>query len=173
MKKMATWLVAVATAGLQNAVQAQSTEIVQGLRFDVSYSLLNVTTPPSSYDPVGIRLGISKPMWGMVEAEGLVGMGVQAGKNSVNPALTTQVGGFFGGYIKPNFQLSPAVSGFARVGLASTQIKNGDTHNGLSAGLGLNYALDANMRIYADYTIYKFSDSLGISGLNLGVNYGF
>jgi hypothetical protein len=29
------------------------------------------------------------------------------------------------------------------------------------------------MRIYADYTIYKISDGLGISGLHLGVNYGF
>jgi opacity protein-like surface antigen len=173
MKKVAPWLAAVAVLGGLSAAQAQSTEIVQGLRFDVSYSLLNVTTPPTSYDPVGIRVGISKPVWGNVEAEGLLGMGVQAGKNSVNPALTTQVGGFVGGYIKPSFQLSPTMAGFARVGLASTQIKNSDTYYGLSVGLGLNYALDANMRIYADYTIYKISDGLGISGLHLGVNYGF
>jgi len=83
------------------------------------------------------------------------------------------VGGFVGGYIKPSFQLSPTMAGFARVGLASTQIKNGDTYNGLSTGLGLNYALDRNMRAYADYTYYKSSDTFGISALTLGVNYGF
>jgi opacity protein-like surface antigen len=174
MKKVAPWLAVVASAlGLHGAAQAQSTEIVQGLRFDVSYSLLNVKTASSSYDPLGIRVGISKPVWGTVQAEGLLGMGVQSGKNSVNPALTTEVGSFVGAYVKPSFQLSPLVAGFARVGLASTQIKNGDTHTGLSTGLGLNVALDANMRIYADYTIYKYSDSLGISAFNLGVNYGF
>jgi outer membrane autotransporter protein len=100
-------------------------------------------------------------------------MGVQSGKNSLNPALTTEVGSFVGAYLKPSMAFSPAMTGFARLGLASTQIKNGDTHTGLSTGLGLNYAIDANMRIYADYTIYKFGDSLGISAVNLGVNYGF
>jgi len=43
----------------------------------------------------------------------------------------------------------------------------------LSTGLGLNYALDRNMRAYADYTYYKSSDTFGISALTLGVNYGF
>ena len=173
MKKIMKRLWVAAALGAAAAAQAQSTAQVQGLRFDVSYSLLNVKNSTSSFDPVGIRVGIAKPLWGTTQAEGLLGMGVQSGKNSLNPALTTEVGSFVGAYLKPSMVFSPAMTGFARLGLASTQIKNGDTHTGLSSGLGLNYALDANMRIYADYTIYKFGDSLGISAVNLGVNYGF
>ncbi|NBX55224.1 MAG: autotransporter outer membrane beta-barrel domain-containing protein [Betaproteobacteria bacterium] len=173
MKKIRVGLWVAAALWVNGGAQAQSTALVQGLRFDVSYSLLNVKNSTSSYDPVGIRVGIAKPLWGAVEAEGLLGMGVQSGKNNLNPALTTEVGSIVGAFIKPSMALGPAVSGFARVGLASTQIKNGDTHTGLSSGLGLNYALDAHMRIYADYTVYKFSDNLGISAVNLGVNYGF
>ena len=44
------------------AVHAQGISAVQGLRFDVGYSLIKLTTPPTSYDPVGIRVGISKAL---------------------------------------------------------------------------------------------------------------
>lgn len=173
MKNIVKGLWLAAALGASSVALAQSTELVQGLRFDVSYSLLNVKNSTSSYDPVGIRVGIGKDIWSGVQAEGVLGMGVQSGKNNLNPALTTEVGSFVGAYLKPSWAFSPAMSGFARMGLASTQIKNGDTHTGLSTGLGLNYALDAHMRIYADYTVYKSSDNLGISSVNLGVNYGF
>ena len=48
--------VLLCTAG---AIQAQGLSAVQGLRFDVGYSLIKLATPPTSYDPVGIRVGIS------------------------------------------------------------------------------------------------------------------
>ena len=79
----------------------------------------------------------------------------------------------WGAYIKPSMPITPDIGFFARLGFASTQIKNGDTYNGLSTGLGLNYALDRHMRAYADYTYYKTSDTIGISALTFGVNYGF
>jgi hypothetical protein len=143
------------------------------LRFDVGYSLIKLATPPTSYDPVGIRVGISKTLFPGIDVEGMLGTGVQSGKNSVTPALTQDVGPFWGAYIKPGMAITPELGFFARLGFASTQIKNGDTYNGLSTGLGLNYALDRNMRAYADYTYYKSSDTFGISALTLGVNYGF
>jgi len=162
--------VLLCTAG---AVQAQGLSAVQGLRFDVGYSLIKLATPPTSYDPVGIRVGISKTLFPGIDVEGMLGTGVQSGKNSVTPALTQDVGPFWGAYIKPGMAITPELGFFARLGFASTQIKNGDTYNGLSTGLGLNYALDRNMRAYADYTYYKSSDTFGISALTLGVNYGF
>ena len=162
--------VLLCTAG---AIQAQGLSAVQGLRFDVGYSLIKLATPPTSYDPVGIRVGISKTLFPGIDVEGMLGTGVQAGKNSVTPALTQDVGPFWGAYIKPGMAITPELGFFARLGFASTQIKNGDTYNGLSTGLGLNYALDRNMRAYADYTYYKSSDTFGISALTLGVNYGF
>jgi opacity protein-like surface antigen len=162
--------VLLCTAG---AIQAQGLSAVQGLRFDVGYSLIKLATPPTSYDPVGIRVGISKTLFPGIDVEGMLGTGVQSGKNSVTPALTQDVGPFWGAYIKPGMAITPELGFFARLGFASTQIKNGDTYNGLSTGLGLNYALDRNMRAYADYTYYKSSDTFGISALTLGVNYGF
>jgi opacity protein-like surface antigen len=162
--------VLLCTAG---AIQAQGISAVQGLRFDVGYSLIKLATPPTSYDPVGIRVGISKTLFPGIDVEGMLGTGVQSGKNSVTPALTQDVGPFWGAYIKPGMAITPELGFFARLGFASTQIKNGDTYNGLSTGLGLNYALDRNMRAYADYTYYKSSDTFGISALTLGVNYGF
>jgi len=162
--------VLLCTAG---AVQAQGLSAVEGLRFDVGYSLIKLATPPTSYDPVGIRVGISKTLFPGIDVEGMLGTGVQSGKNSVTPALTQDVGPFWGAYIKPGMAITPELGFFARLGFASTQIKNGDTYNGLSTGLGLNYALDRNMRAYADYTYYKSSDTFGISALTLGVNYGF
>jgi len=163
-------LVLLCTTG---AIQAQGISAVQGLRFDVGYSLIKLATPPTSYDPVGIRVGISKTLFPGIDVEGMLGTGVQSGKNSVTPALTQDVGPFWGAYIKPGMAITPELGFFARLGFASTQIKNGDTYNGLSTGLGLNYALDRNMRAYADYTYYKSSDTFGISALTLGVNYGF
>jgi len=162
--------VLLCTAG---AIQAQGLSAVEGLRFDVGYSLIKLATPPTSYDPVGIRVGISKTLFPGIDVEGMLGTGVQSGKNSVTPALTQDVGPFWGAYIKPGMAITPELGFFARLGFASTQIKNGDTYNGLSTGLGLNYALDRNMRAYADYTYYKSSDTFGISALTLGVNYGF
>ena len=155
------------------AAQAQGISAVQGLRFDVGYSLIKLATPPTSYDPVGIRLGISKAFFPGIDVEGVLGTGVQSGKNSVSPTLTKDVGPLWGAYIKPSMPLTPDIGFFARLGFASTQIKNGDTYNGLSTGLGLNYALDRHMRAYADYTYYKTSDTIGISALTFGVNYGF
>ena len=155
------------------AAQSQGISVVQDLRFDVGYSLIKLATPPTSYDPVGIRVGVSKALWPGIDVEGILGTGVQSGKNSVAPTLTMDVGPLWGAYIKPGMAINKDFGLFARVGFASTQIKNGDTHNGFSSGLGLNYALDRNMRAYADYTFYKTSDTLGISALTLGVNYGF
>jgi hypothetical protein len=155
------------------AVQAQGTSMVQDLRFDVGYSLIKLATPPTSYDPVGIRVGISKAMWPGIDVEGILGTGVQSGKNSVTPTLTMDVGPLWGAYIKPGMAITQDFGFFARLGFASTQIKNGDTHNGMSSGLGLNYALDRNRRAYADYTYYKTSDTFGIAALTFGVNYGF
>ena len=111
MKKIMKRLWVAAALGAAAAAQAQSTAQVQGLRFDVSYSLLNVKNSTSSFDPVGIRVGIAKPLWGTTQAEGLLGMGVQSGKNSLNPALTTEVGSFVGAYLKPSWAFSPAMSG--------------------------------------------------------------
>ena len=162
--------VLLCTAG---AIQAQGLSAVQGLRFDVGYSLIKLATPPTSYDPVGIRVGISKTLFPGIDVEGMLGTGVQSGKNSVTPALTQDVGPFWGAYIKPGMAITPELGFFARLGFASTQIKNGDTHNAFSSGLGLNYALDSNMRAYADYTYYKTSDTFGIAALTFGVNYGF
>ena len=147
--------------------------MVQNLRFDVGYSLIKLATPPTSYDPVGIRVGVSKAFWPGIDVEGIVGTGVQSGQNNVTPALTKDVGPMWGAYIKPGMAITKDFGFFARLGFASTQIKNGDTHNGMSSGLGLNYALDRNMRAYADYTYYKTSDSFRISALTFGVNYGF
>jgi len=155
------------------AAPAQGIALVQDWRFDVGYSLIKLTTPPTSYDPVGIRVGISKALIPGIDAEGILGTGVQSGKNSVTPTLTKDVGPLWGAYIKPGMAITQDFGFFARLGFASTQIKNGDTHNGFSSGLGLNYALDRHMRAYADYTYYKTSDTLGISALTLGVNYGF
>ena len=155
------------------AANAQGISLVQDLRFDVGYSLIKLTTPPTTYDPVGIRLGVSKALWPGIDVEGILGTGVQSGKNSVTPTLTQDVGPMWGAYIKPGMAINKDFGLFARLGFASTQIKNGDTHNGMSTGLGLNYALDRNMRAYADYTFYKMSDTFGISALSLGVNYGF
>ena len=163
-------LALVCAAGVAHA---QGISMVQDWRFDVGYSLIKLATPPTTYDPVGIRLGVSKPLWPGIDVEGLVGTGVQSGKNSVTPTLTKDVGPLWGAYIKPGMAITPDFGFFARLGFASTQIKHGDTHNGLSSGLGLNYALDRNMRAYADYTVYKSSDTFGISALSLGVNYGF
>ena len=155
------------------AVHAQGISAVQGLRFDVGYSLIKLTTPPTTYDPVGIRLGVSKALWPGIDVEGILGTGVQSGKDSVTPTLTKDVGPLWGAYIKPGMAITKDFGFFARLGFASTQIKNGDTHNGLSTGLGLNYVLDRNMRAYADYTFYKTSDTFAISALTFGVNYGF
>ena len=155
------------------AVHAQGISAVQGLRFDVGYSLIKLTTPPTTYDPVGIRLGVSKALWPGIDVEGILGTGVQSGKDSVTPTLTKDVGPLWGAYIKPGMAITTDIGFFARLGFASTQIKNGDTHNGLSTGLGLNYVLDRNMRAYADYTFYKTSDTFAISALTFGVNYGF
>ncbi len=49
-----------------------------------------------------MRVGIGKPIWSGVQAEGVLGMGVQSGKNNLNPALTTEVGSFVGAYLKPS-----------------------------------------------------------------------
>ena len=155
------------------AAHAQGISAVQGLRFDVGYSLIKLATPPTSYDPVGIRVGISKALYPGIDVEGVLGTGVQSGKNSVTPSVTRDVGPLWGAYIKPSMPITPDIGFFARLGFASTQIKNGDTHNGFSSGLGLNYALDRNMRAYADYTFYKTSDTFAISALTFGVNYGF
>ena len=155
------------------AVHAQGISAVQGLRFDVGYSLIKLTTPPTTYDPVGIRLGVSKALWPGIDVEGILGTGVQSGKDSVTPTPTKDVGPLWGAYIKPGMAITKDFGFFARLGFASTQIKNGDTHNGLSTGLGLNYVLDRNMRAYADYTFYKTSDTFAISALTFGVNYGF
>ena len=155
------------------AAHAQGISAVQGLRFDVGYSLIKLTTPPTTYDPVGIRLGVSKALWPGIDVEGILGTGVQSGKDSVTPTLTKDVGPLWGAYIKPGMAITKDFGFFARLGFASTQIKNGDTHNGLSTGLGLNYVLDRNMRAYADYTFYKTSDTFAISALTFGVNYGF
>ena len=155
------------------AANAQGISWVQDLRFDVGYSLIKLTTPPTTYDPVGIRLGVSKAFWPGIDVEGIVGTGVQSGQNSVKPTLTKDVGPLWGAYIKPSMAITKDVGFFARLGFASTQIKNGDTYNGMSSGLGLNYALDPNMRAYADYTYYKTSDTFRISALTFGVNYGF
>ncbi len=163
-------LVLLCTTG---ATRAQGISAVQGLRFDVGYSLIKLATPPTTYDPVGIRVGVSKALWQGIDVEGILGTGVQSGKNSVTPTLTQDVGPMWGAYIKPGMAINKDFGLFARLGFASTQIKNGDTHNGISTGLGLNYALDRNMRAYADYTFYKMSDTFGISALSLGVNYGF
>jgi opacity protein-like surface antigen len=122
---------------------------------------------------VGIRVGVSKALWPGIDVEGIVGTGVQSGKNSVTPALTKDVGPLWGVYIKPGMAITKDIGFFARLGFASAQIKNGDTYNGMSSGLGLNYALDRNMRAYADYTFYKTSDTFAISALTFGVNYGF
>ena len=70
MKNIVKGLWLAAALGASSAVWAQSTELVQGLRFDVSYSLLNVKNSTSSYDPVGIRVGIGKDIWSGVQAEG-------------------------------------------------------------------------------------------------------
>ena len=173
MKNVVSCLGGLALVWATGAANAQGISLVQDLRFDVGYSLIKLTTPPTTYDPVGIRLGVSKALWSGIDVEGILGTGVQSGKNSLTPTLTKDVGPLWGAYIKPGMAITKDMGLFARVGFASTQIKNGDTYNGLSSGLGLNYALDRNMRAYVDYTFYKTSDTFGISALTLGVNYGF
>ena len=173
MKNGVSCLGGLALVWATGATNAQSISLVQDLRFDVGYSLIKLTTPPTTYDPVGIRLGVSKALWPGIDVEGILGTGVQSGKDSVTPTLTKDVGPLWGAYIKPGMAITKDFGFFARLGFASTQIKNGDTHNGLSTGLGLNYVLDRNMRAYADYTFYKTSDTFAISALTFGVNYGF
>ena len=173
MKNGFSCLGGLALVWATGATNAQSISLVQDLRFDVGYSLIKLTTPPTTYDPVGIRLGVSKALWPGIDVEGILGTGVQSGKNSVTPTLTKDVGPLWGAYIKPGMAITKDFGFFARLGFASTQIKNGDTHNGLSTGLGLNYVLDRNMRAYADYSFYKTSDTFAISALTFGVNYGF
>ena len=173
MKNVISCMGGLALVCASGAANAQGISLVQDMRFDVGYSLIKLATPPTSYDPVGIRVGVSKAVWPGIDVEGIVGTGVQAGKNSVTPSDTQNVGPMWGAYIKPSMAITNDIGFFARLGFASTQIKNGDTYNGLSSGLGLNYALDRNMRAYADYTYYKTSDTFGISALTLGVNYGF
>jgi len=173
MKNVVSCLGGLALVCASGAANAQGISLVQDLRFDVGYSLIKLTTPPTTYDPVGIRVGVSKALWPGIDVEGIVGTGVQSGKNSVTPALTKDVGPLWGVYIKPGMAITKDIGFFARLGFASTQIKNGDAYNGMSSGLGLNYALDRNMRAYADYTFYKTSDTFAISALTFGVNYGF
>ena len=173
MKNGVSCLGGLALVWATGSANAQGISLVQDLRFDVGYSLIKLTTPPTTYDPVGIRLGVSKALWPGIDVEGILGTGVQSGKNSVTPTLTKDVGPLWGAYIKPGMAITKDFGFFARLGFASTQIKNGDTHNGLSTGLGLNYVLDRNMRAYADYTFYKTSDTFAISALTFGVNYGF
>jgi len=173
MKNVISCLGGLALVCASGAANAQGISLVQDLRFDVGYSLIKLATPPTSYDPVGIRVGVSKALWPGIDVEGIVGTGVQSGKNSVTPSDTRDVGPLWGAYIKSGMAITQDFGFFARLGFASTQIKNSDTQNGFSSGLGLNYALDRNMRAYADYTYYKTSDTFGISALTLGVNYGF
>ena len=147
MKNVVSCLGGLALVWATGAANAQGISLVQDLRFDVGYSLIKLTEPTTTYDPVGIRLGVSKAMWPGIDVEGILGTGVQSGKNSLTPTLTKDVGPLWGAYIKPGMAITKDFGFFARLGFASAQIKNGDTHNGMSTGLGLNYALDRNMRV--------------------------
>jgi hypothetical protein len=99
MKTQLSRLAVAVLLGTSVAAHAQGISAVQGLRFDVGYSLIKLATPPTSYDPVGIRVGISKALYPGIDVEGVLGTGVQSGKNSVTPSVARDVGPFWGAYI--------------------------------------------------------------------------
>ncbi|MCA6216779.1 porin family protein [Ideonella sp. B7] len=175
MKKFAVMAAAVLAMGAAHA------ETVSPLYGELGYTFVKVHGDGATFHPGVLRGLVGYDFHPYFAVEGMFGAGVNDDSIDVSGvSVKGEVEHTYGFYLKPKYQVSGAMTVFARLGFADSKIKvkvpgasASDSDSDFSYGAGLSYAISPKAYLSADYMSYYNKDGIKGDGFTLGVGYKF
>jgi opacity protein-like surface antigen len=148
---------------------------------ELGYTWAKVSGDGGSAKPGLLRGIIGYNFHPNLAVEGMAAVGIKDDSRNIGGVdVNAKVQHSLGIYLKPKFNVTPALEVFGRAGYASTQVKldsalgSSSTRQGdWSYGAGLTYSFGRATYAGLDYMRYADKDGVKVDGVTLSVGYRF